>query len=680
MIDPAWRARTSLVLGISAWIALGGMLGACSGSDSSIDPNSSSSSSTGGTSSGGVDSGASGDGATSPERCGHLTTPCAADEACEMASDCASGVCSAGRCQAPTPLDGVKNGDETGVDCGGTSGKKCPTGQGCKVDADCDQVKCDLTTNTCTTATASDGIQNGDETDVDCGGAAPKCATGKKCLVDGDCANQSCNAAAKTCDAPTATDTKKNGNESDVDCGSSGPGENTNAPRCDAGKTCAADNDCRSGGCNHKGVCAAARSCTMPNGGTTCGTGDALSPANQNEDCCASELVPTYNADGYNNTLPDFRLDKYQITAGRIRRFLTAVNGNVKGWVQANRANVLAPAQLPPAEDIYLPAGWTQADSNDNCYPEGTAPTDPVIKCNYGALNQVSGYRYNNQPGGDNGYGCYVSTGGYSTRTYRTTAAEDTAVGVGEETMLVPQTRTDQKSMTCSTYFILAAFCAWDGGRLETFDEYNAAYGGDATNGRVYPWQANVAAPDPTRPIGFADLFSTLVAPTSNYGYTPPADPNGQYSVYNASLTATQKTNLLLRIDRANLRWTYFNAQILDYRAPLQDRVEAPIAAENMIDVANDSSVAVAPPGRYPMGAGRYGHRDLLGNVMEISATGAGTATRKWTRNGSFETAHFNATTMVGNNYSPFNRLTKYGRAGGRCARPVSGYLPTPLP
>src|SRR5205085_2189363 len=37
---------------------------------------------------------------------------------------------------------------------------------------------------------ADDNQQNGDETDVDCGGAAaPKCVEGKKCLLDGDCAD-----------------------------------------------------------------------------------------------------------------------------------------------------------------------------------------------------------------------------------------------------------------------------------------------------------------------------------------------------------------------------------------------------------------------------------------------------------------------------------------------------------
>lgn len=611
--------------------------------------------------------------------CGGTKAPACDDgKQCKLPADCKSGVCTGGVCQAPSPTDGVKNGDETGLDCGGANAPKCPVGEGCTADADCDAVKCDPATKKCASPTNDDGLKNGDETGVDCGGptAPKKCAPGEGCATNGDCDNVLCNTTTKVCSPPANDDGLKNGNESDIDCGSSGTGTNTNAPRCDAGKACNAGADCRSDGCNHKKQCAFARSCTAANGGTTCGTGDATAAGNQNEDCCASELVPTYNLEGYDNTLAPFRLDKYQITAGRIRRFLTALNGNVQGWVQANRANVMDPTQLPAALDKFLPTGWTQANSADLCDPDdplGSPPNGNEIPCNYGALNQISGYRYNNQPGGDNGYGCYVGPNGYSTRTYYTSAAENTMVGIGESLMLVSQERSDQKAMTCTTYFILAAFCAWDGGRLETWEEYNAAYGGGPGTGRTYPWGSDV----PSRAIGFSDLFSPQVAPTNNYGYVP---PNNDYSVFNAALSAQQKADLLVRVDRANLRWNYYNAHILDYRAPLQNRGAVTIPAEMNINVANDSSVAVAPPGRYPNGAGRYGHRDLLGNVMEITATAPSATVRRWTRNGSFETSHFIAATMTGANYAGFNYLTKYGRTGGRCVRPVAGYLPTPLP
>lgn len=52
-----------------------------------------------------------------------------------------------------TCTDGIQNGDETGVDCGGSECAAC--------------------------ATCDDGVQNGDETGVDCGGSAcPACPEG----------------------------------------------------------------------------------------------------------------------------------------------------------------------------------------------------------------------------------------------------------------------------------------------------------------------------------------------------------------------------------------------------------------------------------------------------------------------------------------------------------------------
>src|SRR5262249_10933775 len=51
----------------------------------------------------------------------------------------------------------------------------------------------------------TDGIKNGSETDVDCGGPdAPKCGEGKGCLGDGDC-DVACNYAQKCVGAPSCT-------------------------------------------------------------------------------------------------------------------------------------------------------------------------------------------------------------------------------------------------------------------------------------------------------------------------------------------------------------------------------------------------------------------------------------------------------------------------------------------
>jgi hypothetical protein len=45
----------------------------------------------------------------------------------------------------------------------------------------------------CVQATCSDGIKNGTETDVDCGGICPnRCGTGQMCLQDSDCQSMQC--------------------------------------------------------------------------------------------------------------------------------------------------------------------------------------------------------------------------------------------------------------------------------------------------------------------------------------------------------------------------------------------------------------------------------------------------------------------------------------------------------
>ena len=80
-----------------------------------------------------------------------------------FASSEATNFCLGGA-PAPTCTDGIQNGDETGVDCGGSSCAPC------------------VTPPTCT-----DGIQNGDETGVDCGGSscAPCSTGGNDVLLEG---------------------------------------------------------------------------------------------------------------------------------------------------------------------------------------------------------------------------------------------------------------------------------------------------------------------------------------------------------------------------------------------------------------------------------------------------------------------------------------------------------------
>ena len=86
-----------------------------------------------------------------------------------------NGVNACGPPAEPTCDDGLQNGDETGVDCGGSC-EACPE------------------------PTCDDGVQNGDETGIDCGGSA-------------------CNPCVTE---PTCDDGVQNGDETGIDCGAPG--------------------------------------------------------------------------------------------------------------------------------------------------------------------------------------------------------------------------------------------------------------------------------------------------------------------------------------------------------------------------------------------------------------------------------------------------------------------------
>lgn len=101
--------------------------------------------------------------------------------------------CDAGRCTTATPVntcrDRVRDGDETDVDCGGAC-QPCAAAAACAVPADCQSNACDA--NRCRAATCTDGILDGFESDVDCGGVCGPCALGQTCAADADCSTGAC--------------------------------------------------------------------------------------------------------------------------------------------------------------------------------------------------------------------------------------------------------------------------------------------------------------------------------------------------------------------------------------------------------------------------------------------------------------------------------------------------------
>ncbi|WP_437574898.1 formylglycine-generating enzyme family protein [Sorangium sp. So ce887] len=127
--------------------------------------------------------------------------PCADLQDCAVGSDCESLSCVAGRCLSPSCSDGVKNGNETGIDCGDLCAG-CAAGEACSNSTDCSDLVC--IEQVCLSASCSDGVKNGKETDIDCGGTVcrTRCPAGQGCTAGTDCATSLCNSATRTCACP----------------------------------------------------------------------------------------------------------------------------------------------------------------------------------------------------------------------------------------------------------------------------------------------------------------------------------------------------------------------------------------------------------------------------------------------------------------------------------------------
>ena len=242
--------------------------------------------STSSASSGGATSASTGGATASSATASSGTGGCTMVADCEDTNPCTHDACNAGvcahtdddaaipddmvQCTKDTCLSGVAHHDPEpigttctmGVCDGAGACVLCAGAFGCKASEYCSGGAC---------LSCSDGLHDGDETDVDCGGAhCPPCGLGKGCGVAGDCTVSSC--VGGMCLGASCGNAVKDGTETDVDCG--GP----DCLPCAQGKGCTGGGDCVTGTCADGVCCATAcngaadtcKSCAIPGQQGTC--------------------------------------------------------------------------------------------------------------------------------------------------------------------------------------------------------------------------------------------------------------------------------------------------------------------------------------------------------------------------------------------------------------------------
>ncbi len=405
-------------------------------------------------------------------------------------------------------------------------------------------------------------------------------------------------------DGGGVTTGKDGASGSDDGGGSASDGGDSGSILLPVGAACGADGQCQSNGCDDTMHCAAGRSCTQANGGRTCG-------ANGMESCCTAIQVPKPKA--------AFTLDKYSVTSGRFRVFIDKTGGDVRGYVHANR-----PAWFDPTWEAWLPNKMDDGTTT-LAAPHQYAPGAGLD----GVYQQLGPIHYGTEGPGNEG--CLTSEVG-NARTFRLPDAANT--NLFADTQQYAQDVLDQKPMQCATFYMLAAFCIWDGGRIPTLDELDYAWDKGTPASYLYPW-GNTPAPG-----GWDYPFDTKAHAIA---FGKPAPDGG--------------------VDQTVANYKY-NFWLPDTLSCIGD------------DPAKcDYSIYLAPPGRFPKGNGPFGHADLAGDVYNIampttSQVGVDPAVMAagLARTGAFDN-HGIPNQHPVSGFRTYTAANKYIAVGGRCAR-----------
>ncbi len=245
---------------------------------------------------------------------------------------------------------------------------------------------------------------------------------------------------------------------------------------CVDGDACGVDGDCKSGACSTLTKrCVTAPSCRGVLGASGVETCGPDGPGAAVESCCRSLPLPTRTTR---------RLDRYEITTGRVRAFLTAL-GATNGGVPNVRAFAKAHAQANPTSQL----GTVLASYPGllDVLPDQASPAAPLplpVHLGVFPLDPMNALD-----------GCYMGSGGYGHATYWQPSSD--LAGYGLAARRYARETLDQKPMNCVMPMMLAAFCAWDGGELARTADFREVWGrnpaavGAATV--FVPWSAVLA-------------------------------------------------------------------------------------------------------------------------------------------------------------------------------------------
>ncbi len=184
-------------------------------------------------------------------------------------------------------------------------------------------------------------------------------------------------------------------------------------------------------------ICSGGKCVAESVGGPSCTGLPATCGPTRDANCCASTAIPggTFNRGNiasYPATVSDFRMDVYEVTVGRFRRFVESGGGT-----QQN-----PPVDGDGANPHLGGSGWQDAWNTELPLDTGTLKND--LKCYYSTIPPKN--------------------------TWTDEAAEN-----------------ENRPISCVTWYEAFAFCAWDGGRIPTEAEWNYAAAGGSEQ-RYHPW------------------------------------------------------------------------------------------------------------------------------------------------------------------------------------------------